>query len=87
MTEVRVAPVAADPARTPLAAVPGGRPDLAYWRLHGSPEVYRSNYGARVEGYARTIASSEAKERWCVFDNTASGAALGDALALQDALG
>ena len=86
LVEQRVARVAADPARTPSAAEPGGWPGLAYWRLHGSPQIYRSSYGGRIAAYARTIAAHAAGERWCIFDNTASGNALGDALALQDEL-
>ena len=39
----RIARVAADPARVPQAAVPGGWRGLAYYRLHGSPAMYRSS--------------------------------------------
>jgi uncharacterized protein YecE (DUF72 family) len=59
---------------------------LAYWRLHGSPVVYRSSYADRIEAMADDIARTEADEKWCVFDNTASSAATGDALALAAAL-
>jgi uncharacterized protein YecE (DUF72 family) len=86
LAEHQVARVAADPARITAAAEPGGWSELAYWRLHGSPQVYRSSYADRIADYARTIDAHSASERWCIFDNTASGAALGDALALQDAL-
>jgi uncharacterized protein YecE (DUF72 family) len=80
--------VAADPARVPAAAVPGGAGGLAYYRLHGSPRMYYSAYGAEVlADVARHLRSSGAAETWCVFDNTVSGAALGDALAVQDLLG
>jgi uncharacterized protein YecE (DUF72 family) len=80
----RIARVGADPARVPEAAVPGGWPGLAYWRLHGSPRMYFSEYGRDfLAGLAKRLARAEA-ETWCVFDNTASGAALGDALALQE---
>ena len=41
-----IARVAADPARVPEAAHPGGEPLLAYYRLHGSPRVYYSEYGS-----------------------------------------
>jgi uncharacterized protein YecE (DUF72 family) len=81
--------VAADPAIVPAAALPGGRRDLAYWRLHGSPRIYRSAYGAdRLDAYADLIrAELEAgREAWCMFDNTASSAATGDALALMECL-
>jgi len=38
--------VGADPARVPEAAGPGGWADLTYWRLHGSPRMYYSDYSA-----------------------------------------
>lgn len=85
LAELRVARVAADPARVPEAAEPGGWTGLRYWRLHGSPVIYRSSYGDRIVDYADQIAA-DAGERWCIFDNTASSAATGDALALQQAL-
>lgn len=86
LARLEVARVAADPAVVPAAAEPGGWRGLAYWRLHGSPVVYRSVYGAeRLAPYARAIAAAEAegREAWCMFDNTASSAATGDALMLQ----
>ena len=85
----RVARVAADPARHPGAERPGGWRGLSYWRLHGSPVMYRSSYADRIADYAGELrANLEAgREAWCVFDNTASSAATGDALALADALG
>ncbi|HEY0353557.1 MAG TPA: DUF72 domain-containing protein, partial [Enterovirga sp.] len=80
----RVARVGADPARAPMAATPGGWPGLAYWRLHGSPRMYFSEYGADfLSDLAKRVAGA-AIEAWCMFDNTASGAALGDALTLQN---
>jgi uncharacterized protein YecE (DUF72 family) len=40
-----VARAAADPPKgSHLAARPGGWPGLHYWRLHGSPRTYYSNY-------------------------------------------
>lgn len=82
-----VARVAADPALSDEAARPGGWLRLAYWRLHGSPVMYRSSYAGRMDAIARAIAGSAVAERWCLFDNTASSAATGDALALQRLLG
>jgi uncharacterized protein YecE (DUF72 family) len=80
----RIARVAADPARVPEAARPGGWPQLAYWRLHGSPRMYWSAYEpAFLETLATEISRLEANEAWVIFDNTASGAAAADALALQ----
>jgi uncharacterized protein YecE (DUF72 family) len=79
-----VARVAADPAICDAAARPGGWRGLSYMRLHGSPVIYRSSYADRIGDYAGQLAQDEAPERWCVFDNTASSAAMGDALALDD---
>ena len=81
-----VARVAADPAIVPAAALPAGWRGLAYWRLHGSPRIYRSAYGEdRLDAYARQIRAELAagREAWCMFDNTASSAATGNALALR----
>ena len=80
-----VARVAADPAVHPRAAEPGGWAGLAYFRLHGSPVIYRSSYdGAAIARLheAMTAAGANAAECWTIFDNTASGAALPNALQL-----
>ena len=84
---LQVARVAADPALSAVAAQPGGWRGLSYWRLHGSPVMYRSSYSDRIGAYADKVLSSAAGEReaWCIFDNTASSAAAGDALALAAA--
>ncbi|MDP8917154.1 MAG: DUF72 domain-containing protein, partial [Pseudomonadota bacterium] len=83
LAEHRVARVAADPARVPEAAEPGGWPGLVYHRLHGSPRIYYSEYEPEfIDTLAQVIAPS-AVETWCVFDNTVSGAAAANALALQ----
>jgi uncharacterized protein YecE (DUF72 family) len=88
LVEQRVARVAADPAVCEPAARPGGWSRLCYWRLHGSPVVYRSSYSDRTDEYADRLTRLDAPETetWCIFDNTASSAATGDALALKDAL-
>lgn len=78
--------VAADPAVVPAAATPGGCRELDYWRLHGSPQRYRTRYDeGRLAGYARAISGRSAAHStvWCIFDNTASSAATGDALGLM----
>ena len=88
LATLEVARVAADPALCPEAAVPGGSDGFAYWRLHGSPAMYRSAYGERVRGYADALkgAAAAGQDAWCIFDNTASSAAMGDALALAGQL-
>jgi uncharacterized protein YecE (DUF72 family) len=62
--------------------------DPASARLHGSPRKYWSKYDgsfiAHLAGVLRTAPPDAAT--WCIFDNTASGAAIEDALALQSSV-
>ncbi|HEX2778378.1 MAG TPA: DUF72 domain-containing protein [Gemmatimonadaceae bacterium] len=89
LAEHRVARVAADPAPVPAAAIPGGDATLVYYRLHGSPRTYYSSYD---DDYLDALAlrlrdvSARSNETWCIFDNTASGAAAANALALAERL-
>jgi len=79
---LRIARVAADPARHPRAAEPGGWRGFAYHRLHGSPRMYYSSYAdGRLEPLAARLRAGPG-EAWCIFDNTTSGAAAADALRL-----
>ena len=83
----RIARVAADPAPVPLpaAALPGGAAEPRYWRWHGSPRIYYSAYGeARLRGLAEATANGDPERSWCIFDNTAQGHAIADALKLRD---
>jgi uncharacterized protein YecE (DUF72 family) len=83
----RIARVAADPARHPGADAPGGWRGLSYYRLHGSPRVYYSSYSVtELDALRDRLASDDADERWCIFDNTASGAAASNAMTLQQRL-
>ena len=87
LRDMRVARVAADPAVVPEAALPGGWNGLAYHRLHGSPRLYLSEYEpAALDILIGRLAASEV-ETWCVFDNTASGAAASNALDVRARLG
>lgn len=84
-----VARAAADPAPVPSASRPGGWRGLNYWRLHGSPIIYRSAYGEeRLAEYASILRTDRGpgSVAWCMFDNTASSAATRDALSLQEML-
>lgn len=85
LARLEVARVAADPAIVPAAALPGGWRGLAYWRLHGSPRIYRSSYDdGRLDDHAALLRAEE--RAWCIFDNTAASAATGDALGLVSRL-
>ncbi|RME84919.1 MAG: DUF72 domain-containing protein [Caldilineae bacterium] len=81
----RVARVAADPPPVPQAAVPGGWEEWTYYRLHGSPRLYYSSYADEaLESLARRL-QQDAKDKsevWCIFNNTAAGAAHENALSL-----
>jgi uncharacterized protein YecE (DUF72 family) len=78
----RVARVAADPAPAPAGADPGGSTRWRYWRWHGSPRVYYSAYeDARLRELAGQLCRRGSN--WCIFDNTAAGHAVPDALRLQ----
>jgi uncharacterized protein YecE (DUF72 family) len=76
----RIARAAVDPAPHPLAATPGGWAAWTYWRLHGSPRIYYSPYGEEaLTALAARLAARSDAETWCVFDNTALGAAVENA--------
>jgi len=80
--------VIADPA--------AGQPDAhdptsdteVYVRLHGSPRIYYSRYPQSEiarwrSGFERDVAAG--RTVWCIFDNTAEGAAVPNALELMHA--
>ena len=90
LARLGVARVAADPALGAAAAIPGGWRGLAYWRLHGSPAMYRSSYtDAALDHWARQVRAAlrDGREAWCMFDNTAASEATGNALSLMARLG
>lgn len=93
LASMRVARAAVDPARWPEATRPGGwlgpahdgAGALLYHRWHGSPRTYWSRYEPPwLQARAAEIALWPADaDCWCIFDNTASGAAISNALELQ----
>jgi uncharacterized protein YecE (DUF72 family) len=88
LADYQVARVAADPAPIPEGTEPGGWPGLIYYRLHGSPKKYYSAYSEDyVEALARRLAAASSLAlTWCIFDNTARGAATQNALAVLSQL-
>jgi uncharacterized protein YecE (DUF72 family) len=79
----RIARVAADPPTADGADAPGGWNGLVYYRLHGSPRKYWSRYSIQyVDRLAGEL--NDAPRAWCIFDNTASGAAIENALELGE---
>ena len=86
LAQLRVARVAADPAKVASAAQPGGWDGLRYFRWHGSPRMYYSSYpDDALAALARTLQAEKAHGRvvWCIFDNTATGAAMANALTVR----
>ena len=78
ITRVRADP----PAGQPGPHVP--TTEVAYIRLHGSPKIYYSDYSAEfLAALSTELRTGVAAGSWCIFDNTASGAALLNALDLQ----
>lgn len=89
LDRLRVARAVADPALCPAAALPGGWHGISYWRLHGSPTMYRSPYSAEaIDMYAGQIKSAveHSSAAWCIFDNTAASEATGNARSLMEEL-
>ena len=87
LAERGVARVAADPAPVAGAGKPGGSGKFAYYRWHGSPRIYYSDYDATaLATLKRRIENARNIPTWCIFDNTAAGAALGNALELAQSL-
>ena len=78
--------VATDPPRAGVDAVPSGTPAWPYWRWHGSPRIYYSEYpDEALQELARAVAAHgpPTGRTWVIFDNTAHGFAVNDALRLQ----
>jgi uncharacterized protein YecE (DUF72 family) len=88
LVERHVARAAADPPRLEDAGKAGGWSGLAYYRWHGSPRIYFSDYDDGALASLKRFLDADSSQgipTWCIFDNTASGAALGNALVLASA--
>ena len=93
LARLQISRVAADPARDDAAARPGGWLGpagngvgaLLYYRWHGSPRIYWSRYDDDwlARQAARIVEWPAGAVPWVIFDNTASGAATANALALR----
>jgi uncharacterized protein YecE (DUF72 family) len=81
----QISRVVADPPPVPDSTIPAGWSRLAYFRLHGSPRMYWSSYDEHaIAALAGTLDRTTAQQVWCVFDNTASGAAIENAWELRE---
>jgi uncharacterized protein YecE (DUF72 family) len=82
LVRFRVGRVAADPPRADGLETPGGWTGVTYYRWHGSPRPYFSPYSMEQLQPLAVKLSACACDAWCVFDNTGSGSAAGNALDL-----
>jgi uncharacterized protein YecE (DUF72 family) len=61
--------------------------DFLYLRLHGAPHMYYSSYSTEfLQGIRSQITPAGYGEAWCIFDNTAEGAAWPNARTLIESI-
>jgi len=81
---MQVGKVHADPERCPDLNPEIENP-ISYWRLHGSPEIYASDYAySHLQQLADNLQREKAggQASWVIFDNTKFGRATHNALEL-----
>lgn len=89
LVDQQIAQAAVDPGRISGDDEPSGWQGIRYWRLHGSPRIYYSCYETEwLERLAQRVEATMADgvPTWCIFDNTARDAALGNARLVQTLL-
>jgi uncharacterized protein YecE (DUF72 family) len=90
LSDYEVSRVLADPDPCPIGAAARSRLEsVTYFRLHGSPEIYKSKYSlATIDRVAQRleVARSAGRAAWCIFDNTTFGFATENALELKSGL-
>jgi uncharacterized protein YecE (DUF72 family) len=63
----------------------GNRSNQELQRFGEKPRIYYSAYSPEyLTANAERLARDAAAETWCIFDNTAAFAAIGDALTTRD---
>ena len=79
--------VGADPPCAEDGAEPAASGRVIYYRLHGSPHMYYSSYSREyLDCLAGKLTAVRRTPVWCIFDNTARGAAVTDAIELEKRL-
>ena len=79
--------VGADPPCAEDGGEPAASTRVIYYRLHGSPLMYYSSYDAGfLDRLAARMRSFRRTPVWCIFDNTARGAATINAIELSGIL-
>ena len=85
LSQSKIERVTADPPPCPGAPFWDDAPETRYFRLHGAPRIYYSDYPEDVlAAVTRILTISETDHpNWCIFDNTAVGRATANALNLR----
>ncbi len=85
LSQSKIELVVADPPPCPGAPRWDETLHARYFRLHGAPRIYYSDYPEEtLTALAQILAVSSAnRPSWCIFDNTAAGRATINALSLQ----
>ena len=79
--------VGADPPCAEDGGEPAASRRVRYYRLHGSPQMYYSSYSSDyLDCLARRLTAAGRTPVWCIFDNTARGAAVINARELLEKL-
>jgi uncharacterized protein YecE (DUF72 family) len=91
LEKFRISQVIADPEPFPEAQSQQRHfSGISYYRLHGSPEIYKSAYdSARLKLFKEQMQGDSQRgiqHCWCIFDNTTFGYATLNALELQQEL-
>ena len=75
-----ISKVSADPERCPF----DHDSQIKYYRLHGNPETYKSNYDEEYLNNLYEEMSNAKCDIWCIFDNTVFGHATKNAVMIKD---
>ena len=90
MKDFQLSKVVADPEPCPLPLKKSSFPEIIYCRLHGTPEIYKSDYEEnRLQEWAHHFDKlpDRPPHIWYIFDNTTFGYATKNALELKTVLG
>lgn len=79
MKKYKISKVTADPEKCP-GDLPG---PIKYYRLHGSPDIYKSDYSSDYLNDLFLEMSSHTGDVWCIFDNTQYGHATNNAVTIM----
>lgn len=78
--QYNISKVTADPEKCPVD-LPS---QIKYYRLHGSPDIYKSDYDEEFLNNLYDEMESATTDVWCIFDNTTFGYATLNAITIKD---